>query len=174
MIELKPTNLHWLNDVNPFEDLCAHGGVYLNINGFVVSDGEDFDWSVSTASYYLLKTVWSDYEANSDVRHLIPHCGHCMYKAEGEEDSLYISECSNGINWEISHTDEAVIHRFADETSTETSCGEWSRAVCAFSREVLDFFNAASPKICEDKDEREGFELFMQQWLERLARACEN
>lgn len=174
MTELEPTQLHWLYEENPFEDLCAHGGVYLNINGTIVSDGLDKEWTLSTASYYLLKTVWSDYKATSDTHHLIPCCGHSMWKDVSFEDGIYIVECTNGINWEIKHQGEKLTHRFPDGTTLETDAVEWKKVVCEFSKKVIDFFVTASPKVCSDEYEREGFEIFMRQWLERFDRACKS
>src|SRR5687768_10347624 len=109
MEELKPKNLRWLVEENPRVDLCLHGGVYLRINDTLVVD-DDADWTLSAASYFLLKTVRGDYDpAKNPNRHLIPCCGHLMLLSPEEDDGLCICECSNGINWTIKHTGEDVI-----------------------------------------------------------------
>ena len=169
MVELEPKDLHWLVDDDPSQDLCAHGGVYLKINDAVISEGSDSEWTVSAASYYLLKTAWSDHKPGLDNQ-LIPCCGHSMVKTDDVEDGLVIIGCPNGIDWEIKHVADNVIHRFDDGTTQAVTEDEWRLAVSAFSRQVLDFFVTAGPKKCEPA-EREAFEFFMSQWQARLERA---
>lgn len=170
MVELEPTNLHWLYAEDPFRDLCAHGDVYLKINDYVVSDGEQPDWSVSTASYYLLDTISKDYNRKSN-RHLIPCCGYTMWRSEDESDGIYIGECDNGIDWQINHLSGKVVHSFSDGKTEEVSDLEWHDAVISFSQEVFNFFLSASPKVVDDEFDRAGFESFLRKWQHRLESA---
>lgn len=38
-IDLKFTNLHWLEEGDPHDDCCVHGNVYLRLGDRIVSDG---------------------------------------------------------------------------------------------------------------------------------------
>ena len=173
MVELEPRNLHWLVEEDPSQDLCAHGGVYLKINNTVVSNGDDLEWTLSTSSFRLLKTVWENHVPINELdNQLIPCCGHSMWKAGDAEDGLAIIGCPNGINWEIKHSDGKVTHLLGRGVSEEVTAAEWRNAVCGFSTKVLDFFMTSWPKKTDDRSEQEGFELFMQLWRSRLDKSC--
>lgn len=173
MVDLRPTNLHWLVDEDPSQDLCAHGGVYLKINDCLISDGTDIHWTLSTASFRLLKTVWSDYTPKGDLdEQLIPCCGHSMWVWDDSEDGLTIVGCPNGIDWEIKHASGNLTHILDDGSTEAVPLVEWRDAVCSFSKEVLEFFMTAWPKKADDQLEEEGFELFMRLWRSRLEKAC--
>lgn len=169
-IELRATNLHWLEESNPYEDCCLHGGVYLRIGETVLSDGNDNDWTVSTAAFNLLKTAHQNHEIDNE-RPLIPHCGHTMWLVEGESDGLYLGGCDIGIDWAIRHEPPNVVHKLGDERSVKMGSESWRQAVCKFSDEVYEFFLTAWPKSISDKDDRKGFELFMSLWRQYRADA---
>ncbi|CAN5148409.1 hypothetical protein BH20ACI2_BH20ACI2_25260 [soil metagenome] len=162
-IELTPTQLHWREESNPFEDCCLHGGVYLRIGDVVVSDGNDPDWTVSTAAFNLLKTINQDHTVG-EQRPLIPHCGHTMWILETEPDGLYLGGCDIGIDWNIKHKPSVVDHELSENRVVETSSETWRRSVCEFSDEVYAFFITAWPKVIGDQDDLKGFELFMNLW----------
>ena len=168
-IELRVTNLHWLEESDPYEDCCLHGGVYLKIGDEILSDGSEKDWAVSTSALNLLKTVRQNHEFDSE-RPLLPHCGHTMWLLETEPDGLYLGGCDIGIDWTINHEIGKVVHKFKDNINIATSSDGWRKAVCQFSDKVFEFFMTAWPKNIKDEDDRKGFELFMNLWHQyRLA-----
>ena len=162
MVELKALNLHWLEDTDTERDLCAHGSVYLKLDDEIVSEANPTDWTVSTAAYYLLKTLKENHNTAENA-HLIPHCGFTMWEMS-ENKELYIGGCDTGIDWNISHSEGKVIHEIAKGKFIETSFDEWRNAVCDFSDEVMRFYEISSPKIVDDEADKKGFELFMREW----------
>ncbi len=169
-IELKATNLHWLEESSPFEDYCLHGGVYLRLGDTVLSDGNDEDWTVSTAAFNLLKTLKQNHDLGGE-RPLIPHCGHSMWLAEGEPDGLYLGGCDIGIDWTIQHESGKVVHKLGGSRTVEMSSDIWRNAICQFSDEVFEFFMSAWPKNIADESDFKGFELFMSLWRQYRAAA---
>ena len=162
-VEIKPVELHWLEGSDPFADCCAHGGVYIRLGNNVLSDGSDKDWTLSTASFNLLKSIRSDHVVNKE-RPLVPHCGHTMWIADSEPDNLYLGGCDIGIDWTVKHASERVLHELAEDSIVATSLDDWRNAVCAFSDTVYLFFMSAWPKKINDEEDRRGFELFMNLW----------
>jgi hypothetical protein len=161
-VELRPTELHWLEGSDPYQDCCVHGGVYLRLGDRLVSDGTDHEWTVSTAAFFLLRSVFRDYTAD-ESEPLIPHCGHTMWPIEGEPDGLYLGGCDIGISWNIHHDADQTIHEFHDQRVVMPR-SVWAKEVCNFSDEVHEFLMTAWPKEFYDEMDREGFELFMNLW----------
>ena len=162
MVELKVLNLHWLEDTDAERDLCAHGSVYLKLNDEIISEAKNNDWTVSTAAYYLLKTLKENHSASGN-EFLIPHCGFTMWEI-GEEKQLYIGGCDTGLNWNITHSKGKVIHEIGKGEFIEINLAEWRNAVCDFSDEVMKFYENSLPKIIDDEEDKKGFELFMREW----------
>jgi hypothetical protein len=125
-IELRATKLHWQSD--PFEDCCLHGGVYLKIGSLLLLDGNDADWTVSTAAFNLLNTLRQDHKI-SDGRPLIPHCGHTMWVVESEPDSLYVRGCDIGIDWTIEHELGKVVHKPGGDRNVKISPYVWQMPI---------------------------------------------
>lgn len=169
-IELRATQMHWIENSDPFTDLCAHGGVYLAINQHVVTDGTDDEWTVSTAVFNLLRTLTHDHPLIGKEP-LIPHCGFTMWPIDSEPDGLYMPNCDLGVNWSVKHEGDQVIHEFKDGTHVVTALSEWKAAVCQFADEVTEFMHTAWPKVINDEQDRQGFELFLSLWQKRRADA---
>lgn len=151
-------------------DCCVHGGIYLQIGSYVVCDGKDTDWTISTAAFNFLRSIYFDHELLNEEP-LIPHCGFTMWVIEGQPDGLYIPNCETEVNWSIRHRRDQVIHEFFNGTTIEISLTAWKTAVCKFADEVYGFYQTAWPKIITDEMDRKGFELFMRLWQERRAKA---
>jgi hypothetical protein len=165
MIELQAKKLYWHYAADPPRDLCAHGAVFLKIGDKIVSDGVDVEWTLSTAAYYLLKTLNEDHYATKEsYDFLIPHCGHTMWAVGDANDELVLQGCDIGIDWTISRKGNTVVHTFSESEIIETTFDEWRDVVCQFSDEVWSFYESSEPKIVEDKDDRAGFELFLSEW----------
>lgn len=169
-IELRPTQLHWMEDGDPFRDCCVHGGIYFKIDDLVVCDGNESDWSVSTAAFNFLRTLSHDHPMVGRES-LIPHCGFTMWLVDSEPDGLYMPNCDLGINWSIKHEGDQVVHEFIDGTRMVAALSEWSLAVCKFADEIDKFMHTAWPKMISDEEDRKGFELFLNLWEKRRAEA---
>lgn len=167
MIELRPLNLHWLENMEEERDYCAHSSVHLKIEDKVISSESSDVWTVSAAAYYFLNSLKLDHDGSIQPQ-LLPCCGNGMYAAGEEGKDLVIIGCPNGINWTITHLEGKLIHQFEDGIIIETEFEEWRDAVCNFSDEVMKFYEVSLPKKFDDEDEeaRKGFELFMQEWKE--------
>lgn len=162
--------MHWMENGDPFEDCCVHGGVYLKIEDFVVSDGSANDWTISTAAFNFLKTLSHDHPLMGREA-LIPHCGFSMWLVDSEPDGLYIPNCDLGVNWSIRHVENRVVHEFQDGTQIVTTLSEWKSAVCQFADQINEFMLTAWPKAIGDEEDRKGFELFLHLWKKRRAEA---
>lgn len=169
-IELTPTQMHWMEGSDPFGDCCAHGGIYLRMGSLVVSDGTDADWSISTAAFNFLRTLFHN-QPHVGRESLIPHCGFTMWRVDSEPDGLYMPNCDLGLNWSVQHDGDHVIHDFQDGTQVVTSLSEWKSSVCKFADEVNEFMHTAWPKVIVDEEDRQGFELFLNIWKKRRADA---
>ncbi|MEQ1645160.1 MAG: hypothetical protein ABL959_17050 [Pyrinomonadaceae bacterium] len=167
-IELKVVRMHWMENVDPYADCCVHGGIYLRFGQRVVSDGKD-TWTVSTAAFNFLRTVFNDHRVGIDGDEaLIPCCGFNMWPIEASPDGLCIPNCNNGIDWSVSHEQGNVIkHTFPDAEMVFTKRDEWASAVCLFADGIFEFLKTAWPKVVQDDEDRRGFELFMKLWQER-------
>ena len=89
IVILKVKNLHWLGEPETERDLCLHGFVDLSIGGKILSDENSGDWTISVASYNLLKTVHNNYTKSKYHSQLIPCCGHSMYLDAKKENDWF-------------------------------------------------------------------------------------
>lgn len=171
-IELKAIGMHWMENVDPYADCCVHGGIYLRFGQRVVSDGKD-SWTVSTAAFNFLRTIFIGHKSGVDGDEaLIPCCGFNMWPIETWPDGLCIPNCNNGIDWSVSHEEDNTIkHTFSDGEIVFTKRDEWALSVCKFADEVFAFFKTAWPKVVPEGEDRKGFELFMKLWQERRTAA---
>ena len=171
MIELRPKNLHWLGD--PGEDvgdLCAHSTVFLRIGDRIISDEASGDWTVSAASYYLLKALSDGHDGTKEPQ-LLPCCGMPLPVGHTDSEPVLVG-CSNGINWTITNEGGRTIHSFGNNETIDVERNEWHEAVCQFSREVRQFFKDSNPKKPADLAEGRGFELFMRDWDTLIEQYC--
>jgi hypothetical protein len=159
-----------MENVDPFMDCCVHGGVYLKIADVLVSDGEDDSWTLSTTAFNLLRSVGRDHHLLGEEP-LVPHCGFTMWPIDGEPDGLYMPNCNISINWSVTHDGDEIRHDFNDGKVVLTRRSDWSKAVCAFSDEVREFFMSAWPKQIPDDLDRRGFDLFMRLWSQHRSEA---
>lgn len=169
-IELRPTQMHWMEGSDPFGDCCAHGGIYMRIGAVVVFDGTDADWSISTAAFNFLRTLFHD-QPLVGRESLIPHCGFTMWRVASEPDGLYMPNCDLGVNWSIKHEGDKVTHQFQDGIHVVVTLSEWKSAVCQFADQVNEFMLTAWPKVIVDDEDRQGFDLFLNLWKNRRAEA---
>src|SRR5690349_18372953 len=100
MVDLKVSNLHWLENLPEELDKCAHGSVYLKIGDRLVSNEDSGSWMVNSSAYYFLKSLNEVHDENSSSQ-LLPCCGHSFYIVGKYNDELMIFGCPNGITWKI-------------------------------------------------------------------------
>jgi len=168
MLRIIPHNLHWLPQGPSEQDLCAHGGVSLSVDGTVLLDARDGDYTLSAAALYLLRSLTADHQPN-DIPggQLFPHCGHTMWTQKGSEDVL-IMGCDQGLDIRVRHHGEQVDVLLEGGRSISIPVADWRSAVLAFSDAVRAFYESSPPqRLPSDKEDREGFEAFLNEWRRR-------
>ena len=166
MVQIKPTNLHWLEGGKPESDLCAHGIVLLTVCGTEIdTDGE---CCVSAAALYLLRTLNSDHnETNRVAEHLLPCCGHDMHAVDGEDDVTIIG-CPNGFDWYVEHNDDATVTlSFATNGKYTIQNTDWVSSACEFSDSISRFYDDSTIKKPYDAYAENGYNAFRSEWLRR-------
>lgn len=152
-------------------DLCAHGKVHFEIDGQVLVNGADGEWTVSASALYLLRTLESDHKKEAfSFQQLFPCCGFNMYDNENIED-VGIFGCPNGIDFEIIH-ETSNIRILSDKFEPVViSLEDWQKAVIGFSKSVMAFYAASSPKEPETEMNAKGYNKFMVEWNRRYKEA---
>lgn len=168
MIVLEPKEMTWIkgqeDDPN---DLCAHGKVHFEIDGKVLVNENDGEWTISASALYLLRTLESDYMKDEPLfEHVFPCCGFNMYDIEDKEDVI-ISGCPSGINFEIIHDENKIKIMFDSFEPFVISQENWREAVVRFSESVMNFYLESSPKTPYSEMEKKGFDKFMSEWKRR-------
>jgi hypothetical protein len=170
---LKPGPMSWTDDRDDDpEDLCAHGGVELKIDDYLIIDPEADEWTISAAAVHLLRTLEADHTPKKPVAdQIFPCCGHTMIDSKHSEDVVIVG-CPSGLDFQVKHTRKGVILTFEDGQSYAVPDAVWSRAVCGFSDAVKRFYETSSPKILppDDEDAAAGFRKFMREWEARRRR----
>jgi hypothetical protein len=167
MLTIKLRDPHWLENVNPENDLCAHGGVEVLTDGITFSDGAYTNWTVSASALYFLRTLTQDHTKDNPVcEHLIPCCGFCMY-AQGEGEDVILFGCPNGINFEVKHKEDKVILKKSEKEEIIVPLGEWQQAVYSFADSVEAFYRSSQPKQTSDQSDEEGYKAFWAEWKRR-------
>jgi|KBSSwiStaDraftv2_1062776.scaffolds.fasta_scaffold2003027_1 hypothetical protein len=166
MITLRPTSLHWLNEaLDDPADLCAHSGVEFVIDGDVLIQQNDGNWTVSAAALYLLRTLSQPHRRNLQEQKLFPCCGHGLFEIEGHD--VLILGCPNGIDFDVVQTKGEVVVTTVDGREHWLAAPDWRQAVCAFSDAVRAFYVASSPKRPADDVDKQGYAKFMSEWTRR-------
>ena len=88
---------YWIDsDPNNYTDLCSHGEIYLRINSQEILTEADHDWTISTSTLLLLRTIFHDYNPG-DESPLILHCG-----------MLLMLSCPISATWSVAHREKKV------------------------------------------------------------------
>lgn len=163
MIELKALNPHWLESFEePEYDLCVHSSVQLKIGNIIVSEKHSGIWTISATAYLFLKTLTEDQNSEKDEQ-LLPCCGFSFWKVE---NNIFFSNCGTGINWDIFHKNNKIVHKFKD-TEIEVGFEEWREVIIKFSDDVLKFYEESAPRKFEDDESKKEFKYFLSE-LKRL------
>ncbi|REJ76358.1 MAG: hypothetical protein DWQ47_12180 [Acidobacteria bacterium] len=159
MIKLKARNLHWLEQCPEF-DTCVHGSVYLEIDGHVISDGEEDDWTVSGSALLFLRSIDQGHKPSEQGPQLIPHCAMPSFVDNGE--MLWFG-CGVGIDWQIDIKDDRAVHSFEDGSILETNISEWRETVVRFANQILEFIESEPERQFVEsaaEDDKPAFEVY--------------
>ena len=160
MFSISVSNLHWMERIDPAEDLCLHGNAKAIIGHEVL---EYDNATVSSTALYLLKSLKEDhkiYESNQ----MLPCCGFFMIANE-ELSKVDICGCPNGVDWSVLHENGNVVLVTEAGERTEILFDEYKTTVFAFADQVEAFYNAAADKkLPEDEFDRNGYIAFWNEW----------
>ncbi|MCO6511304.1 MAG: hypothetical protein J5I65_10990 [Aridibacter famidurans] len=153
MIKLEARNLHWL-EPDPEFDTCVHGSVFLEIDGRLIADSvkrtDSDNWTPSGSAIQFLRALEQDHPTGeADYAQLIP-C--CAMPDLDNDDQLWLTSCSYGIDWQIKRSRSEFVHLFSDGTSIVTPAEEWTRAVLDLASAVLEFIDSSPERQYEPKD----------------------
>lgn len=162
--ELKLIDLHWLNNFDDNNDLCAHGRVFLKVGNEIVCDENSLDVTVSATALYLLRSLTENYKKGDYGSQILPCCGFFTYFDENLRAAF--SGCPVGIDWTITHiNDDLIQHTTENGNSTIISKENYKKIVFDFVDKVEEFYNSSLPKILPDDDlEIESYEEIWKEW----------
>ena len=173
---LKP---HWIgsNRDNDPADQCVHGQVEFRINDTTFVKPEDGDLSLATAALYLMRTIEKDHTLGKSVSsddpkypYLFPDEAFTVWVIDGK---LTIMGGQDGVDMEVVHRGENIAIRRVDGKEELVTRGEWVAAVYSFADQIRAFYDSEKPKtINEDKLEREGWETFWKEWIQRRSQVA--
>ncbi|MCO6511305.1 MAG: hypothetical protein J5I65_10995 [Aridibacter famidurans] len=138
VITLEASNLHWTCDP-PELDTLVRGAITREIDGHVISDGGEDDWTVSGSALLFLRSIEQGHTPSEQGPQLIPHCAMPSFVDNGK--MLWFG-CGIGIDWQIDIIDERAVHRFEEGSIVETSISDWCTAVVGFARQILEFIES--------------------------------
>lgn len=163
--DIKILDLHWINDIDDPNDLCAHGHVCVKINNEVIADKDSLDVTISATALYLMRTLKSDYKKDDYTSQLLPCCGHFII-ADDEKDFVNICGCPSGIDWTIVHTDDNKIKHISDSGQEAIiSKDVYRKIVLDFADQVENFYKTSLPKIIPtDEFDKKGYLTFWKEW----------
>ncbi len=167
-LRIESRNLHWLDGIDPAEDLCAHGGVVIRCGEQELVDDPDGVWTLSAAGLHLLRTLERSHSSDSPVAgQLFPCCGFSIYAAETPDGDVDIVGCPNGIDGEVGHEGSQVRIRFG-EASASVDRDAWEAAVMEFCQSVRSFYDRSEPKR-PSEDDAAGYSAFWAEWEKRMS-----
>ncbi|QRN82855.1 hypothetical protein JR338_10600 [Chloroflexota bacterium] len=172
MIILEPRNMHWVGGSKDDEkDLCAHGNIFLEVNGITLVDGKTEDFTVSAAAIFLLRTLETDYIKDSlHENQIFPCCGFYMAVDEHSENAI-IPGCFDGVDFDVLH-EFGNIRLLFDDKEYIVSEKEWCEAILHFSALIKAFYNSCRPKVVDSNDfKKAGYERFLSEWDRRVKAA---
>jgi hypothetical protein len=163
--DLKILDLHWINNEDDPNDLCAHGHVYLKIGNEIVSDKESGDWTLSSTALSLMRTIDKDYKKNNNDNQLLPCCGHFII-ADDQGENVTIQGCGNGIDWTIIHHSNGTVEHVTEKGEKGIITNEdYRKLISGFADKVEQFYKDSKSKtIPEDDFDKKGYLIFWKEW----------
>lgn len=158
-------NLCWIGGSSDDpDDLCAHGDVTVTIGACSAACAA----TVSATALYLMKTLERDHTDN-EIQ-LIPCCGHTLIADAGMQN-VQICGCPEGVDWDVLHDGNDVLHCVPDEPPVRIPLDEYREIVFAFADKVAAFYRASSPKVMPQDDfDARGWLAFQREWRRRRGR----
>ena len=160
MFSIKVSNLHWMEGVNPLEDLCLHGDATAIIGDEIL---EYANATVSSSALYLLKSIKENHDSSSSNQ-MLPCCGFFMV-ADEALSKVEIIGCPNGVDWQVLHENDSVILVTESGKRTVIPMEEYRRTVFEFADLIENFYkNSEDKKFPEDKAAKNGYIAFWNEW----------
>ncbi len=173
MITLTLSKPYWLGDTEEEQqrDLCLHGHVLFKVDDTVI--GDDY-YCVSAAAMQLMRTVLCDHFRSEEYQ-MLPCCGHFML-AEGEDmQTVCISGCPNGTDFNVQHEGENILLWLADGSGCTVPFDEYRDAAIAFAAQVEQVYTASPQRSVPDEEPgKSGYIAFWREWAhlkEKIASA---
>ena len=165
-LEIRFTDLHWLEDMDETIDLCAHGSAFVRIGNDIVCN--DLDTAVGAAVLNLLRTLQEEHIGSGGTNCLLPHCGHSMFAEDGGE-SVVVLNCFSGADWTVCHADDGmVVHESGRGQEVRVGRDDYRDMVFGLADQVEAFYRDSAPKaLPSDRADREGYEAFWREWRRR-------
>ena len=163
-LELKILDLHWIDNEDNPNDLCAHGHVFVKIGNEVIADKDSPAFTVSSTALYLMRTIQGNYKKDDYASQLLPCCGH-FFMADSD-DHVSIIGCGSGIDWEILHVPNNKVKHISESGQEITiAIEEYKKKVFDFADEVEQFYKISRSKVIpEDDFDKNGYLTFWKEW----------
>lgn len=169
MFNIDVSNMYWITKEDDPEDLSAHGDMAATIG----DERFEYTGTVSAAAIYLLKTLTENHLFGEDNL-MMPCCGHEMIATENFT-VVHILGCPNGIDWEVTHTDDKI--KIKTETGNEVFVDyeDYREQVFNFADKVEAFYASSRKKFLpEDEFDRDGYIALWNEWnIRRYGKACQ-
>ena len=176
--ELKLLSQNWIGEDPDYRyDLCTHGKIYLKIGENIISDENDEEWTVSTTSLGLLRSIIPDDETE-EAYAKIYHCG-----------MLTMASCPISIDWTVRHDGNVVVISelwkqptinlkdgicyLNDYQTVIVEKAAYIREILNFADSVAEFMNRFPAKVLEDKIDKILYNSFLNEFKSLRARARE-
>lgn len=162
--EIEILDLHWIDNEDNPNDLCAHGHVFVKIGNEVIADKDSPAFTVSSTALYLMRTIQENYKKDDYASQLLPCCGH-FFMADSD-DHVSIIGCGSGIDWEILHVPNNKVKHISESGQEITiDKEEYKKKVFDFADEVEQFYKISSSKVIpEDDFDKNGYLTFWKEW----------
>ena len=162
--ELEILDLHWIDNEDNPNDLCAHGHVFVQIGNEVIADQDSPSFTVSSTALYLMRTIQDNYKKEDYASQLLPCCGH-FFMVDGDSH-VSIMGCGNGIDWEILHVSNNKVKHISESGQEITiDIKEYKKKVFDFADQVEQFYKTSKAKVMpEDDFDKNGYQTFWKEW----------
>ena len=167
MFQIDAYGIGWLDTIRDSrDDPCLHGYAAARIGGRLLA----YDATVSATALYLLKTLTEDHLIYEDNQ-LLPCCGFSVYPDQSGENVVIIG-CPNGVDWTVLHEGSMVRLILEDGTETVISLADYTKEVLRFVESIEAYYRASPAKSeMENELDREGWQLFWEEWHRRRSAA---
>ena len=168
--KIKLLSQNWIdNTTDNSQDLCSHGKIYLNINGKVLCDDTDGDWTVASTALRLMKSALYGYNSKNDLE-IIPCCGYLRLFPSCPNYITWDAKVKSNIieisNLELSENRENGLKVIEDVFEIDLS--DYSKQVLEFAQQIKFFYNSAEHRNFYDEFEEEQYELFWKEFNEYI------